>query len=323
LADEVQTSGNTGFADFTVSANGVLIYAAGGNPNEERELVWLDRGGKRGKSILKQKGITDFALSPDRKQLSYSLATQLVPGDLYLHDMARGASQRLTFGPFSAFSPVWSPDSATVVFTIFPEDQLYSRKTASAKEEAWQVSGTNTYASSWSDAAKLLAFSQTGVTTKDDLWLMPMEGDGKARLFKQTAYSERNGQISPDGRWIAYMSDSSGQLEVYVEPIAPGGAQRQISVRGGFGPQWRADGRELYFVSGAKLMAVDVTIGPELTFSAPQELFTEPTLVVNVRGNTFEPSADGRQFLVLLPVGGAPASPPLTVVTNWQAILKK
>ena len=198
--------------------------------------------------ILKQKGITDFALSPDGTRLLYSLASQYVSGDLWLRDIASAASQRFTFGPFNAYSPVWSPDGATAVFTTFPADQLYVKKAASsAKEEALHVSGTNTYASSWSTAGKLLAFSQSGVTSKDDLWLLPMEGEYKPRLFKQTPYTERNPQISPDGLWIAYSSDASGRQDIYIEPIAPGGAPRQISVNGGINPQWRADGRELYF----------------------------------------------------------------------------
>jgi serine/threonine protein kinase len=323
VADDVRgLSGNSGFADFTVSANGALIYAAGGNPSQEREIVWLDQKGKRGQSILKQKGITDFALSPDGTQLIYSLADQTVPGDLWLHDVARGASQRFTVGFSSAYSPVWSPDGATVVFAVYPEDRLYAKKVASVKEEALPVSGTNTYPTSWSADGKLLAYSQMGLTTKDDLWLFPMEGERKPRPFKGTAFFERSAQISPDQRWILYSSDPSGQLEVYIESML-GGAPRQVSVGGGMNPHWRANGRELYFISGRKVMAVDVKPGPDLTFSAPHEMFTEPNLLTDTRGVTYQPSTDGKQFLMLLPVGGAPAARPLTVVSNWQAALRK
>ena len=317
-------SGNNGFADFTVSTNGILIYATGGNPSQEREIVWLDRSGKRGKSILKQRGITDFALSPNKTKLLYSLANQYVPGDLWLRDVERGVSQRFTFGPYSAYSPVWSPDSTAAAFTAFPEDRLYTKRVdSSSKEEAWKVTGTNTYASSWSANTKLLAFSQAGVTTKDDLWLLPLEGEQKPRIFRQTPYTERSGQISPDGRWMVYSSDQSGRLEVYAELIEPGSTQRQISVDGGFSPHWRADGRELYFISDRRMMAVDVKPGPELSFGAPHELFREPTLITDGRGIAYQPSADGTQFLALLPVGDVPITPPLTVVTNWQTVLHK
>ena len=329
----VHASGNSGFAEFTVSSNGVLVYAAGDNTSQEREIVWLDRSGRHGISIVKQKGITDFALSPDETRLLYSRAAQYVSGDLWLLNIAGGASQRFTFGPFSAYSPVWSPDGAIAVFTAFPEDQLYVKKVASsAKEEPLHVGGTDSYASSWSSDGKLLAFSQHGITTNDDLWLLPMGGDNKPILFKQTPYTERSPQISPDGRWIVYSSDPSGRMEIYIEPIAPGGAPRQISGEGGTNPQWRADGRELYFLSDRRMIAVDVTPGPELTFKPPHALFEEPHLDIapmiasNVRSReiTYQAKADGSQFLMLLAVDGAPmAVPPLIVVTNWQATLKK
>ena len=170
---------------------------------------------------------------------------------------------------------------------------------------------------------KLMAFSQSGVTTKEDLWLLSLEGDRKPRIFKQTPYTEKSGQISPDGRWIVYSSDSSGRSEVYIELLAPGSAQRQISVEGGVSPRWRADGREVYFVSRSRMMAVDLKPGPELTSSAPHELFRAAMLIPDHSGNTYQPSTDGGQFLVLLPVGDAPPTPPLTVVTNWQAALRK
>jgi len=324
VEDEVPNSGNNGFYDFTATANGILIYAAGGNSNQECEIVWLDRAGKRGKTVLKQKGIKDFALSPDSTKLLYSLATQLVTGDLWLRDVARGVSQRFTFGPFSAYSPVWSPDSTTAAFTAFPEDRMYTKRVDAAKEEAWKVMGTDTYVSSWSAEAKLLVFSQRGATTKDDLWLLPLGDERKPRIFKQTPYNERSGQISPDGRWIVYSSDPSGRLEIYIESVAPGSAQRQISVDGGVSPHWRADGRELYFVAGQTMMAVDVKPGPDLTFGAPRELFREPALLPEFRGGiTYQSSADGSQFLALLRVSGASAAPPLSVVTNWQAGLHK
>ena len=316
------SSGNSGFADFTVSANGGLIYATGGEQSQEREIVWLDQNGKRGKSILKQKGITDFALSPDGTQLVYSLADQAVPGDLWLSDVARGNSQRFTDGFSSAYSPVWSRDGSTVVFAVYPEDRLYAKKLASEKVEALPASGTNTFPTSWSDDGKLLAYSQMGPTTKDDLWLLPMDGERKPKPFKSTAFFERSAQISPDRRWILYSSDSVGRFEVYLE-TALGGAPKQVSVDGGMSPHWRADGKELYFVADRKLMAVSVKPGPELTFGTPQVLFTEPNLFQDTRGVTYQPSTDGKQFLMLLPVGGAPAARPLTVVSDWRAAVHK
>jgi dipeptidyl aminopeptidase/acylaminoacyl peptidase len=187
------------------------------------------------------------------------------------------------------------------------------------------ATGTNTFASSWSADSTFLVFSQTGVTSRDDLWLQPLNGERKPKLFKQTPFNEANGKVSPDGRWMAYNADSSGQFEVYIESMAAGGAQRQISVAGGGGPRWRSDGRELYFISDRKLMAVDIKPGPELGFGAPHELFRETNFIADIYARTtpYQPSANGSQFLALLSVGDAPTAPPLTVVTNWQSAYAK
>jgi Tol biopolymer transport system component/predicted Ser/Thr protein kinase len=331
VADQVpdHISANTANSAFTVSANGTLMYLSGAGASQEREAVWLDRGGKRGKSLLKQKGLTDFALSPNNAQLAYSLSTQRVAGDLWLLDVARGASQRFTFGPFNAFTPVWSPDNTALVFTAYPEDALYRKGTqTSAKEEALRVVGTNTFARSWSADGKWLVFSQNGVTTKSDIWLLPMQGDHTPKLFKQTPFSETEGQISPDGRWMAYESDASGRFEIYLESLAASGAQRQVSVAGGVSPRWRSDGRELYFISGQTMMAVSMEgtakQSTELTFGAPHELFREPALFFVAEAElSYQVSADGSRFLVPLTVGDASTVPPLTVVTNWLAAYGK
>ncbi len=324
LADPVPDMGNISSAAFTVSTNGILVYRSGGGASQEREIAWLDRVGKRGKSLVRQKGIDSFALSPNGAQVVYSTGSQNVIGDLWLYDVAHGTTQRFTFGPLSAYWPLWSPDSASVVFTAYPGYELYRKATqTSAKEESLGVRGTNTFAASWAGDGKLLAYSQTGDTTKDDIWLLPLDGDKKPKLFKQTPFIEDGGQISPDGRWMVYNSDASGQDEIYIEPMPAGGAQRQISVGGGRSAAWRNDGRELYFVSGNNLMAVDVKPGPDLTFGTPHELFSSPNLISNPRQRAIYPSPDGSQFLALLPAGDAPDAPPITVVTNWQAGLKK
>jgi len=266
-------------------------------------------------------------LSPNGERVVYSTGSQNAIGDLWLYDVAHGTTQRFTFGPLSAQWPLWSPDGTTIVYSAgarYAGDELFRKGTqTSAKEETLGAQGTNIRATSWLGDGKLLVYSQTGDTTNDDIWLLPLDGDRKPKLFKQTRFIEGAGQVSPDGRWMVYSSDLSGQFEIYIEPMPAGGAQRQISVGGGRGPVWRNDGRELYFASGNKLMAVDVKPGADLTFGTPHELFSGSNLIFNPRQRAVYPSADGSQFLALLPVGDAPAALPITVVTNWQAGLKK
>ncbi|MEP6962790.1 MAG: protein kinase, partial [Acidobacteriota bacterium] len=247
LVENVPDSGNTSNVGFTVSSNGMLIYETRSNTAEEREITWLDRSGKRGKAIVKQKGITMFAMSPDRTQLAYSLANQRTPGDLWLHDVARGVSQRFTFGAAGAgaYAPLWSPDSSGVIFTSYPADKLFRRELrSSAPEVLFDIGGVNTYATSWSRDKRFIVYTQTGRDTKDDLWILPLEPGAEPKPFRQTASMEHEGQVSPEGLWMMYSSDTSGRSEIYVEPISPAGPNRQVSVDGGVAPRWRADGRE-------------------------------------------------------------------------------
>jgi hypothetical protein len=173
---------------------------------------------------------------------------------------------------------------------------------------------------------KLIVFSQTGDNTKDDLWLLPLDGTATAPVFADVLY-ENQGQFSPDGRWMAYTSDESGQFQVYVQPIPPNGAKWQISSAGGSQPRWRPDGKELFYAApDRKLMAVPVKIDSSFAAGVPVALFEGIDLLdlaVN-RALTYRPAADGQRFLVSAAAGGdAATATSLTVVTNWIAGFKK
>ena len=128
-------------------------------------------------------------------------------------------------------------------------------------------------------------------------------------------------QISPDGRWIAYTSNSSDQLEVYIEPIVPGGAARQVSVVGGRRPHWRADGRELYFVSERRVMAVDVKPSSTFEVGPQKEVFRHPNMQFITGLSTYTVTADGQRFLINSVVEQTGTT--IMVVTNWLAALKR
>ncbi|MEO8097359.1 MAG: protein kinase [Acidobacteriota bacterium] len=328
LAENVPVSGTEGDPAFTVSRNGVLLYSAG-SILTERKLVWIDRAGKRSEPVLTQKGFGTSSLSPKGTQIMYSQGPRQGQTDLWLYDVARNASQQFTFGPLGASEPTWSPGGDAVVFTVRasgrPTFDLYRKETQSAaKEELLFKAGTNAFASDWSADGKFLVFSQTGDATKDDIWLLPLAaGDRKPQLFKQTPYADAGGTLSPDGRWMAYSSDASGKPEIFIEPRTPGGAVRQISIGGGVSPRWRSDGRELYFVSDRKLMAVDVKPGPDLTWGAPHELFSAQDMAVNARFAAYQPSADGSRFLASVTAGDRASAQSVTVLTNWQSGLAK
>ena len=165
--------------------------------------------------------------------------------------------------------------------------------------------------------------TQVGQKTGSDLWLLPLNGDRKPVPYLQTTFAEAFARFSPDGKWMAYQSNESGRFEVYVQTVPPSGTKYQISAAGGTRPQWRRDGKELYYVSAdQKLMAVPIKLGSTVEPGTAQPLFP---VVPFSNFAIYAPSRDGQRFLVNVPAGGegATAPPPITVVTNWQTALKK
>jgi len=324
LAEAVGTAANLNFGAFSTSDRGVLAYSSGTAAN--RELAWLDRTGKRLGTIGKPGAFANPALSPDEKKVA--LEVGFAPAsDVWLQDLARGVMSRFTFGPSISRFPAWSPDGSRIAYysrTSGGPRSIYVKPTGAGMEVLLRSGFVNPNISDWSPDGKFIVYSEFAGQTNIDLWLLPLEGDHKPVPYLQTPFNESFGQFSPNGRWMAYVSNESGQNQVYVQPIPASGAKRQISTAGGDWPRWRRDGKELFYVAADRmLMAVPVNIGGAASGSfevgAAQPLFEiEPGLGVE------EPAADGRRFLVTVPAGGeGAAATPITVITNWQAGLRQ
>jgi len=184
-------------------------------------------------------------------------------------------------------------------------------------------SGESKYTSSWSPDGRYLMYTTSGAKTGLDLSVLPLEGEKKPFPFLQTEFQETGGQFSPGpasrSRWVAYNSNETGREEVYVQGFPKPGGKWQVSTGGGLFPLWRADGRELFYLSAdRKLMAVDVkTDGPVFERGQPRELF--PTTVIPAFSvhQPYDVTADGKRFLILSTLEDAEASP-ITVVLNWK-----
>ena len=186
--------------------------------------------------------------------------------------------------------------------------------------------GINAYLNDWSSDRKLIVYSQLSQKTANDLFLLPAQGEGEQKPvpYLQTPANEYSARFSPDGHWMAYVSDESGQ-QVYIQAVPATDAKWQISTSAvaagaaGLGPAWRRDGKELYYISAEqKLMAVPIKSGSTVEPGTPQALFSVPRIT------SYAPSRDGQRFLVNVPAGGeVSAVSPVTVITNWQTALKK
>ena len=314
LAEHIGTN-SFGLARFSVSHDGTLVYRTGETGGR---LLWVDRSGKEGDTVGDRGDIHNPALSPNGDRLAYDLGDpRSGKGDVWVRDLRRGVSSRFTFGKDGAFAPLWSSDARRVVYTVVID--LYEKAAEGLGEETPLVKSDELkFASDWSRDGRYMAFCSQGKETAWDIWVLPMFGDKKPVPFLKTRFSELLPAFSPDGRFLAYQSNESGRGEVYVQSFPGPGGKWQISTAGGLEPHWRGDGKELYYrAPDQKVMAVDVQTGSVLTAGTPQPLF-QGHFDMGAGRDRFLPTADGKRFLTVAPLG-RDAITPTTVVLNWNA----
>jgi len=314
--------GPVGFVSFSVSDNGMLVYRSGSAAGTE--LLWFDRGGKQLGPLGPRQGYINVSFSPDGKWVAYAIGNAS-GRDIWLLELGRGLPSRFTFGPAYNWLPIWSPDGSRIVFASNREGpiDLYQKTASGAgNEQALLKSNEDKLPTDWSADGQFILYDVTDPKTRGDLWILPLSGDRKPFPFLQTQFNERQGQFSPDGLWIVYSSDVSGQYEVYVQSFPVPGGPHRVSTNSGMQPRWRRDGKELFYLStDRKLMAVDVKTGPS-TFEAgvPRQLFDTRITVLEGR-NIYAVTPDGQRFLIN--TGESPFGAQLNVVLNWTADLKK
>jgi Tol biopolymer transport system component len=332
LAEQIGQSNPPSLKLFSVSANGVLAYRSGGAM--VTQLAWFDRAGKPLDQVGPPATYSTPRLSPDQKRLAVERADpQTLSLDLWLFDLVRGGTpSRFTFDPASEGYPVWSPDGARIAFGSLRDGlmNVYQKLSSGAGEEDPLLkSGEAKYPTDWSPDGRFLLYT----TLAGDVWLLPLSGDRKPVSFLWTPFIENWARFSPDGRWISYQSNASGRQEIYVKPFREGSAPGstgvwQVSTDGGTDPQWRRDGKELFYLApDRRLMAVEVKAGATFEAGAPRPLFALRTLAVSFVFTVSTPSnytvsADGQRFLVNSPLEDVAPSP-IQVVMNWTSGLKK
>jgi Tol biopolymer transport system component len=316
LAEHVGTD-NVGLALFSVSRDGTLAYRTGERGDR---FLWVDRSGKEGETVGDPSDAHNPAFSPAGDRLAFDLAdARSAKNDIWVRDLKRGVSSRFTFGAGGAFSPLWSPDGRRMVFTV--GDDLFEKAVEGQGEEKLVLKSEDVkVATDWSRDGRTLVFHSLGKETVWDIWVMPMSGDRKPVPFLKTPFSELNAVFSPDGRFLAYQSNESGRMEIYVQSFPGPGGKWQISTSGGRDPQWRADGKELFYRGlDQKLMALDIQTGGDVTAGTPHALF-QGHFIPGADRNRYLATSDGKRFLTVAPLG-RDSMTPTTVVLNWNAEL--
>ncbi len=323
LAEQVAIGGLSGrLGAFSVSEQGVLAYQTGAT-GDVTQLVWTDRAGKQLGTLGEHSDYGDVELPPQGLKAAVSV-NEGSNRDIWLFDIARGLRTRFTFDPAEENSVTWSPDGEDLLFASNRKgsyDIFRKAANGSGSEVALGAFQVGYGPMSWSPDGRFVLAWRGGLGA-GDVWAVPLGGDQKPFPFLQTRFDEAAAVISPDGRWVAYVSNESGRYEVYVTSFPMPGGKWQVSTAGGHWPRWRRDGREIFYLTPeSRLMAAAVNgQGSAFDVGSVQALFQ--TRARLNRRYMYDVSRDGQRFLINTLVEQA-AVQPITLVVNWPAALRK
>jgi Tol biopolymer transport system component len=319
LAEETPTYVNTQDRVASVSESGTLLVASA--ESQQQKLSWLDRRGRSLGEVPLPKGRFDLPrISPDGSRVAIvAQGVKDTEMDLWIVDLATEQASRLTFAAGSETYPVWSPDGGSLAFQtnrrgpnglwIQPATSRGAEQALYESAVAWKVP------TSW--VGDTLAFGTQDAATGFDVWLLRPVRPGVAPVpLLRSAASEGNGAVSPDGNWLAFDSNESGRVEVYVVSLPDARVKYQVTTEGGSYPMWTQGGRELtYLTAGYSIAAVPVALGDSLAFGPAVALFPRPRSRSGGSGVGLDVTPDGSRFVLLEPANDGGHT--LIVVTNW------
>ena len=312
-------------AQFALSHNGSLIYVAGsGVP--EATLVWVDRQGETQPVTDARRAFYLPRISPDGQRIAVGIYRE-ANYDIWVYDIARGTMTRLTTAPSDEEAAVWAPDGKRVAFTSNrdgPINLYWKAADGSGLAERLYESKDEPWPFSWSPDSRVLAFMRWRTPPRNyDIWMLPMEGEGGPEPFLATPFNECQAAFSPDGQWIAYVSDEVGRPEVYVRAYPGPGGKWPISTEGGIEPVWGPNAGELFYRSlHGKMMAVPVRLEPEFNAEKPKILFEDRFETVQSYVRNYDVSPDGKRFVMIQREHQSPPTE-IVVVLNWFEELKR
>ncbi len=304
---------------FSASTNGILVFQE--DPFPGYELTWFDRAGRQTGTLGSPADYADLSLSPDGRRAVVSISeTGTTNRDLWIFDIERGLRTRFTAGPAPETHSVWSPDGGHVVFDSRRKGHrdLYAKASdGSEAEEVLLEDGFDKAPTAWSPDGRFVAYLRA--SPNRNVWAIPLAGDRKPFPFRETLeeFNELPSAFSPDGRWLATFSTESGRWEVYVSPFPGPGRRTQVSTAGGFDARWSRDGKEIFYLApDGKLMIAAISMSAEsLKVEEVKPLFDLPKVGSRF---TYDVSPDGQRILA---VTRKETTAPLTLVTNWPAVV--
>ena len=330
VLENVRQAGNSGVAQFALSDLGSLIYVQSlsmpGSVLDEHSLVWVDREGRETLVTQEKRSYSSPDISPDGKKAALQIIEESGNLNLWIYDFDGDSFSRLTFEGTRNGSPTWSPDGEWIMFQGGDRGArglARQRADRSGSVERLTTTPTAHFPGSWSPDGRILALTRQppGDT---DIFLFSLEGDSEPRPFIQSPDWECCPMFSPDGQWLAYVSEETGQMHVYVRPYPEPDVKWLVSgEEGGGEPVWSPDGSELFYRSGNRMMVVSIGTKPTFNASRPQVLFEGSYRVSTLsRGNQYyDISPDGQRFLMIEDVEGSTAQ--INVVLNWFEELKR
>jgi serine/threonine-protein kinase len=326
----------TGSANYGFSDTGMLAHLVGrGETTQRRRLVWVDRSGTESPLSAEPRAYVYPRISPDGKRVALDVRDQ--ENDIWIWDLVREKITRFTLDAAGDQYPFWSPDGNQIAFNSPRTDgvfQIYRKasnnptSTVELLTESLNIKNEiNGYF--FTPDNQFMVYREQGSAKKgDNIGMIFLNDNSDVKWLLNEEFNERNAELSPDGNWIAYQSDQSGQYEIYVRPF-PNVNERSIQISNGGGrwPLWSRNDSELFYVTSGNpphMVAVSIETNPEFDFESPEELFEWHYF--SFIGRTYDVSLDGQRFLVIDPTpadqGGTESAPRINIIANWFEELK-
>lgn len=328
VADDIW-QGPAGYVAYDISRDGLLVSLSGGDRNVgNRTLQWVDRSGTILPLNMPARPYSQPSLSPDGKHIAVAIGDPLRQTDIWILDVQQNVARQATFSQAggSAAAPLWTRDGKRIIYASGAHGRSLSWQAAdgSGEEELLFSSSRSVFGmilgTSASPDGRFLVF-QRGDLRNFDLWSFNLSGDHSISPLLTTTFTTTYPQISPDGRQLAYTSDESGRLEVYVQSFPKLGGKALISVGGGEEPRWSRDGRQIFYRQGDRMMVVDGPFRSTAKARSPHVLF-QTSYARSDFWTSYDVSADGQRFLVMKDEDETRANQVLRVVLNWTDELK-